>query len=131
MNRIQPLIAMMALIEVVEATEEPMTALEKALKHVEDTFRTERQEKLSIILTGHRIKKLVEDGRYDYHDAVKALGVNVGEVYAAHYWLIDDNARLNALYECEIHRQLPSDWIMVGWMKDEEEKKITKFSATA
>lgn len=99
-------------------------ALEAAKAQIADAFRAERKERTHALAHGHRVKFLAEDGLYAYFDACKALEVNAQVVFDAVQWLIDDNARMNVTYGVETHHLSPSDYVLSGWMREQEEKKI-------
>lgn len=106
-------------------------ALTDACQHIEETFRPERKQRDQLLLNGHRIMQLVQGERYEFTEACLIFDVRVSALEEALGWLIDDNVRLNAKYETSVHHQSPLDYIMVGWMKDEEAAKIIKFKGVA
>lgn len=94
-------------------------ALENACDHIADAFRPERQQQTSNLFAGHRVKVLVDEGRYGFPEACRLLEVDAEQITQALKWLIDDNARLNATYDWYVHQQTPGDYIMVGWFKEQ------------
>lgn len=104
-------------------------ALEQTGRQIEDAFRPERLTRTHILANGHKIKYLVESGRYDYHGACKALLTNAKQVEEAFMWLQDDSTRLNVEYDTYVHGLDPADYMMLGWINEQEENKIIKMEA--
>ena len=95
-------------------------AMQKALDQIGDAFRPERKERQAIILTGHRVKTLVQDGRYSFAEACRLLKLSKGQVAEAFKWLVADNARMNAAYNSEVHGMNAQDYFMLGFINHEE-----------
>lgn len=104
-----------------------MSALEKACEQISDAFREERKEYQRILSQGHHVKAMVAAGRYSFHEACKVMDVTAFQVRDAHFWLIDDNARMNVKYDVDCHHTYPADYIMAGWMTEQEEARVVPF----
>lgn len=111
-----------------ESTPESFPVLQKTIMHIQDAFRDERKKNASILLNAHRIKELVDNGRYDFHTACKLLKTSSLEVKTALLWMIEDNARLNSAYDTQVHAQPAMDYITAGWFHDQEGSKVVKIS---
>jgi hypothetical protein len=98
-------------------------AMQKALDHIGDAFREERKERQHIVLQGRRVQELVEAGRYSFPEACRKMQVDAEQVAESFFWLIDDNARLNVLYNTTTHRQSSFDFMMVGWFGEQAQKQ--------
>lgn len=100
-------------------------AMQKALDHIGDEFRPERKDRKSILLQGHRVKTMVEAGRYSFPEACRLMLVDGHQVMDALNWLIDDNARMNVRFDTDTNYQQPHDYVMVGWFQDQSEAMLT------
>jgi hypothetical protein len=96
-------------------------AMDKALDLISEVFRPERKANEEILLQGHRVQELVENGRYDFRDACIAMKVTADEVRAAYNWLMDDDARLLTRFDYEGPSFRALNLMMVAWMDGEEE----------
>lgn len=99
-------------------------ALDRCLALIGETFRPERKERESVILSGHRVQALVEAGRYDFTEACRLLEVDAEKVSATLEWLIEDNSHMNAIHECYTHECSSNAFMMVGWFKEQTANKI-------
>ena len=106
-----------------------MKAIEQAEKQIADAFRPERRIRTSLLNNGHKIKYLVESGRYDFYDACNALLTNAKQVEEAFMWLQDDNSRMNVEYDTYVHGLDPDDYMMLGWINEQEANKIISTEA--
>jgi len=98
----------------------PSPAMTKALDHVSDEFRPERQQRRQIILQGHRVMSLVEAGRYSFPEACRLMEVDEQKITDAHLWLFHDNARMNDIFDTDIHFMSPADYVMTGWFAEQQ-----------
>ena len=90
-------------------------AFERLLSHVEKTFRPERDEHQSNILTACRLKEFVQSHRMTFRQAMEKLEApRIDEMLWSFEWLRLDNFSLNAEYETEVHR-------LAGWQLEAEE----------
>lgn len=106
-----------------------MTAIENAIAHVTDTFRPERKAYTHTLCMAHHVKEMTEAGRYSFSYACKSMQVTSHDAEAALMWVVGDNARLNDIYDTDIHHLNPSDYILVGWMNEQEAAKIVPLIA--
>jgi hypothetical protein len=97
------------------------SAIDKALAHIEDAFRQERKDKLSIMADGHRVKFLVDRGRFGFREACREAGVDATKIKEAFDWFVDDNARLNPTHNSNVHKMDLCDYTVVGWFQEQEE----------
>ena len=79
-------------------------AFEKLLDHVEKTFRPERDEHQSNILTACRLKQIVAEHRMTFHQAMEKLAApRIDEMLWSFEWKKLDNTALNIEFETAVH----------------------------
>ena len=110
------------------------TAMQKAELMIADAFRPERKERAATILSGHRIKMLVQAGRYTFPEACRLLEIQRGQVAEAYKWLDADNARMNRAYGTELYGLTAGDLFMKAFFSDEEaclSDNVVQFAVSA
>jgi hypothetical protein len=110
------------------------TAMQRAESHVAAAFRPERKERTAFILSGHKIKALVQAGRYPFPEACRLFGIAPGQIEEAHEWLRQDNYRLNRVYDTEVHGLTVEDLFMKAFFSHEEaclESNVVPFAVGA
>jgi hypothetical protein len=94
-----------------------MSAMDRALGTIKETFREERKPYQHILLQGARAKAWVEEGQSSFEEACLKFDVSEAKVGHAYYWLHRDNLRIQQAYNSPKPELFPVDHDTLAWFQ--------------